>query len=172
VKHLLEEHLPAVYRFARRLTHDAHAAEDLTQETFLRAWRKRQLLRDPRAARVWLFTIAANVWRDQVRRASPPAARPSSLVEDPPGPARSPDHQAERQEELARAREALDALPPRQREALYLSACEGLSPAEVAGVLGISPEAAKASVSLARKKLRQKLCDIFEDLFPTPDPMR
>src|SRR3989304_8552329 len=65
VKVLLEEHVPRVYRFALRLTGNRHEAEDLTQETFLRAWRHRRRLRDRSAARVWLFAIAANLWRDR-----------------------------------------------------------------------------------------------------------
>src|SRR5712692_4928022 len=82
VKNLLEEYVPRVYRFALRLTNDPHAAEDLTQETLLRAWRRRGLLRDPRAARVWLFRITANLWRDQLRRDRCRVARAGPLPED------------------------------------------------------------------------------------------
>jgi RNA polymerase sigma-70 factor (ECF subfamily) len=172
VSHPLEEYVPRVYRFARRLTGDAHAAEDLTQETFLRAWRQRHRLRDPHAVRVWLFTIAANLWRDQLRRGHCRVAQAGSLTEEPPGPASPPDLQAVRQEEMRQVLCAMDALPLRQREALYLSACEGLSAAEVAGVLGTRADAVKANLSLARQKLRHQLRDIFEDLtcrrFRTP----
>jgi len=62
-------------------------------------------------------------------------------------------------EELARAIEVLNALPPRQKEVLYLSACEGLASAEIAEVLDITREAVKANLSLARKRLRQQLPD-------------
>jgi RNA polymerase sigma-70 factor (ECF subfamily) len=156
---LLDEWVPRVYRFALRLCRDRHAAEDLTQETFLRAWRHRAGLRDVRAARVWLFRIAANLWRDQARRGRLPVARAGPLDDTEPGRSEPPERLAEGREELARALAALDALPPRQREVLYLSACEGLAAAEVAAVLGISPEAAKASLSLARRRLREQLPD-------------
>src|SRR5262245_49072471 len=53
----LEAWVPRVYRFALRLCHDPHAADDLTQETLLRAWRHRGHLRDERAMCVWLFRI-------------------------------------------------------------------------------------------------------------------
>src|SRR5205823_7678639 len=57
VSDILEEWVPRVYRFALRLSNDLHTAEDLTQETFLRAWRDRERLRDERAARAWLFRM-------------------------------------------------------------------------------------------------------------------
>ncbi len=154
--------MPRVYRFALRLTGDAHAAEDLTQEAFLRAWQRRHALRDPRALRCWLLRITANVWRDHLRRGRSPVARAGPLVERPESGQREPDQQAALQEDLARALDALDALPPRQREVLYLSACEELSAAEIADVLGSSPAAVKANLSLARKQVRQQLPDLFK----------
>ena len=155
--------MPRVYRFALRLSNDPHTAEDLTQETFLRAWRQRGRLRERRAARVWLFRIAANLWRDRLRRERSPVARAGPLEDVAPDRTRSPERLAADREELGRALEALNALPSRQREVLYLSACEGLGSAEVAEVLGISPEAAKANLSLARKKMREQLPDLFPD---------
>jgi RNA polymerase sigma factor (sigma-70 family) len=162
----LEAWVPRVYRFALRLTNDPDTAADVTQEAFLRAWRHRGRLRDARAARGWLFRIAANVWRDLLRRGRSPVARAEPLADTEPGGAPSPERLAAGREELGRALAALNGLPPRQREVLYLSACEGLATAEVAAILGISPEAAKASLSLARKALRRQL----HDLFPDPAP--
>ncbi len=162
----LEAWVPRVYRFALRLCGDPHAADDLTQETFLRAWRQRGRLRDDRAARVWLFRIAANLWRDRLRRGRSPVARAGPLQDTAPDAAQPPERLAAGREELGRALDALAALPPRQREVLHLSACEGLTAAEVAAVLGISADAAKASLSLARKAMRQQLPDLFPD--PTP----
>jgi RNA polymerase sigma-70 factor (ECF subfamily) len=160
----LEEWLPQVYRFARRLTADADAAEDLAQETLLRAWRHRSRLRDQGSARVWLFRIAANLWRDGLRRKRLPTAH-AGPVDDVPDSPRPPERCAVGREDLARALAALDRLPPRQRDVLYLLACEGLSIAEIATVLRTSPAAAKASLSVARKKLREQL----PDLDPEPD---
>src|SRR5712692_6946834 len=82
VKNLLEEYVPRVYRFALRLTNNPHAAEDLTQETMLRAWRGRWLLRNPQTFRVWLFRITANLWRDQLRRGRLTVARAEQLPLD------------------------------------------------------------------------------------------
>jgi RNA polymerase sigma-70 factor, ECF subfamily len=166
VRRLLEEHVPRVYRLALRLTHDPDRAEDLTQETFLRAWKQRRLLRDPGAARVWLFRILVNLWRDQLRRNRSPVSQAGILPAEQRSSALSPDRQAALSEDVRRALEALEHLPARQREVLYLSACEELTGAEVATVLGISENAVKASLCEARKKLRERLRDLFEDLFP------
>jgi RNA polymerase sigma-70 factor (ECF subfamily) len=163
----LEAWVPRVYRFALRLSNDPDAAADLTQETFLRAWRQRDRLRDERAARVWLFRIAANLWRDQLRRGRSAVARAGPIADTEPGTDFPPERLAAGREDLGRALAALDSLPPRQREVLYLSACEGLTPAEVGEVLGINGEAAKANLSLARKKMRQ----LLPDLFPQSDPV-
>jgi RNA polymerase sigma-70 factor (ECF subfamily) len=167
VRNLLEEYVPRLYRFALRLTNDPHAAEDLTQETVLRAWRRQGILRNPRAARVWLFRILVNLWRDQLRRSRLPVARAGPLAQEQPSRSPPPDRKAAEQDDLRRVLEAVAALPPRQREVLHLGACEGLSAGEVADVLGISPDAVKASLCLARQRLRHQLSDLYEDLFPT-----
>jgi RNA polymerase sigma-70 factor (ECF subfamily) len=166
VRKLLQECVPRVYRFALRLTRNPHAAEDLTQETFLRAWRSHELLRHPEAVQVWLFRIAANLWRDQVRRGQLPVGRAGPLPEQVVGSDQTPQRKVNDQEDLHRAMEAMEALPQRQREVLYLSACEGLSAAEVSVVLDISTDAVKANLCLARKKLRLELKDLYEDRFP------
>jgi RNA polymerase sigma-70 factor (ECF subfamily) len=166
VSNLLDEWAPRVYRFALRLCNDRHAAEDLTQETLLRAWRQRGRLRDPRAFQVWLFRIAVNLWNDQLRRGRSPVASASPLAGDETGQAQPADRLVAGREELECALRVMAALPPRQREVLYLSACEGLSSCEVAEILGISTDAAKANLALARKKVRQQL----PDLCPDPSP--
>jgi RNA polymerase sigma-70 factor (ECF subfamily) len=166
VDKLLEEWAPRVYRFALRLCDDAHAAEDLTQETFLRAWRQRARLRDERAARVWLFRITANLWRDHLRRRRSPVGHAGPLNEDKASRAQPAEQLASEKEELQRALEALAELPPRQREVLYLGACEGLSTAEISEILGGSADAVKTNLSLARKKIRERLSE------PVPGPIR
>ena len=157
VSHPLEEWAPRVYRFALRLCDDPHAAEDLTQETLLRAWRYRTRLREPRAGAVWLLRITANLWRDRLRRGRCRVDRAVPLQDDAPSRTPGPEQLASKREELRRALDALGELPPRQREVLYLSACEGLSTAEIGEILGIESDAVKASLWLARKNLRERL---------------
>lgn len=166
MKELLSEFVPRVYRFALRLTRNAQAAEDLAQETFLRALRTATPLREPGSLQVWLFRITVNAWRDQQRRGRSLVAQAGLLDEEPTDPARTPEAAAVQREELQRTLQALDRLPDRQREALYLHTCEGLSLAEIADVLGSSTEAVKANLCVARKKLREQLRDLVEELFP------
>jgi len=160
VKHLPVDDVRRVYRFALRLAGDPHEAEDIAQEAFLRAWRARRDLREQSSARTWLFRIAVNVWRDRLRRARLPAAQTQPLADDEPSHPRSPDRIAAERDAVSQAIRAMDELPPRQRQVLYLYSLEGLAIAEVADVLQISPDAAKASLSLARQTLRRKLGDL------------
>ncbi|OHB73174.1 MAG: hypothetical protein A2V70_09125 [Planctomycetes bacterium RBG_13_63_9] len=164
---ILEQHVPRVYGFALRLTGNPDMAEDLTQETFLRAWRHRRRLREPRAARVWLFQIAVNLWRDRARRERRRPAHVELSDDDCPSAAARPEQAAGDREDVGRALRAMDSLPPRQREVLYLHALEQLSLEQIAEVLAISSDAVKASLSLARKRMRRQLRDICRDRFPT-----
>lgn len=150
----IADYVSRVYRFALRLTGDPHRAEDLTQETFLRAWRKRSSLRDPRATRTWLFRIAVNLWRDGLRNRRD--GDTEWLETEIPCTNLAPEQPLESREELRRVLDMLDNLPPRQREVLHLVAVEELSLAEVAEVLQINPGTAKVHLSLARKQMREK----------------
>ena len=147
------DYVPRVYRFALRLTSDPHQAEDLTQETFLQAWEKKSSLRDQRAIRAWLFRIAVNLWRAQLRQ---PRMNETVFEEsETSARQRTPDQDLLEREELARALSRLDALPPRQREVLYLVAVEQLSLSEVSEILDINKNTAKVNLSLARKQMRE-----------------
>ncbi len=156
----MDEYLPRVFRFALRLTGSHQEAEDLAQETFLQAWRRRTQLRDPNATAVWLFTITKNLWNDRLRRKARRPATIKPLEDDHPSTASGPDHDLIVREDLRRVLEAMNLLPARQREVLFLCACEGLSMGEIAQVLGITSEAAKASLCEARKRLRRRFREI------------
>jgi RNA polymerase sigma-70 factor (ECF subfamily) len=161
----LEEHIEAVFRYARRLTGRPELAEDVTQETLLRGWKQRNKLREPRAARLWLLRIATNVWKDHLRKSKVQAV---SLVAEPPCPGQLPTRACDERESVRLALAAMDELPPRQRHVLYLVTCEQLSHDEVAKILGISVAAVKANLSLARKEMRFKLKDVYESVCVAP----
>ncbi len=161
---LLAAHLDRVLRFLHRLTGDPHEAADLAQETFLRAWRARDSLRDDTAARTWLLRIATNVFRDWLRKnARQPLLEP--LSEDESAVAArhfaNRNHAAllEDREEVAAVLEGLKALPPRQREVLTLHACEQLSIDDIAEVLEIDRRAVKSSLSVARATMRKRFLE-------------
>ena len=157
----LEEHVGTVYRYALRLAGRSDLAEDLTQETLLRAWRGRRNLRDAQLMRVWLLRIATNVWTDQVRRGK---LLPRALESEPPCPRLAPAVIADQREHVRLALAAMDQLPPRQRQVLYLITCVGLSQEEASNVVGISTSAVKANLSLARKEMRRRLSDVYREV--------
>lgn len=154
----LEEFGPRLYRFAWRLSGDAHIAEDLAQETLLRAWRNRDTLRDPERLRIWLFRICANLWRDEgrKRKVRGPRLAPETVEHD-----RAMQHPwvnpSETRDETAQVLTAIAQLPERQREVLHLAACEGLNAIQIAEVLETTPGAVRSSLSLARQEVRRTL---------------
>jgi RNA polymerase sigma-70 factor (ECF subfamily) len=157
----LETIIPGLYRFAWRLTGQRDRAEDLTQETLLKAWEKRRQLREEQSLRVWLFRIAVNLWRDQARqRKRDPVLEPNadSALDRAPEPSQTLGNR----EEVLEVLKVLEQLPPRQREVLHLSAVEEFRVAEIAEILGISPNAVKVNLCEARKKMR--------DAFPLHHP--
>jgi RNA polymerase sigma-70 factor (ECF subfamily) len=157
----IEAHVGSVYRYALRLTRKADAAEDLTQETLLRGWRNRRQLRDERLARVWLLRIATNLWNDELRKAT---HRTHPLAVEPPCPRPLPTVVSNERENVRLALAAMDELPPRQRQVLYLTTCEQLGHSDVAAILGISETAVKANLSLARKEMRRRLKDVYVEV--------
>lgn len=171
MKELFATYAPRVYLFALRLAGSRHEAEDLVQDTFVQALRHQSRLRDATAARAWLFTITANLWRSRLRR----KGREKEVIRDVEQMGtRSvplPEHGLIVREDMRRVREAINGLPKRQQEILHLHAYESFSLAEIAKILGISAEAVKASLSLARKRMRQQLRDLDDGSRPaTPSP--
>ena len=164
MRRLLEQFVPHVYRFALRLTGNPHEAEDLTQDVMLRALRGARRLREPAAARVWLFRITVNLWKDRLRRRRC-TPRLSVLEIDPTDDgSASPPLKIVQKENLQRAMQALDELPQRQRDVMYLHVCEGLPLREITEVLGIGYGAVKASLAVGRKSLRNTLKDVYADV--------
>ena len=140
----LEEHRADVYRFLLAAV-GPHDADDCFQETFLSALRAYPGLRDAENLRGWVLTIATRKaldhWRASKRRPLPVERLPERAAPDPP--AGDP--------ELWRA---VGALPTMQRAAVIHRYVLDLPYADVAGALGCSEEAARASAAEGRKKLR------------------
>jgi RNA polymerase sigma factor (sigma-70 family) len=141
-------HLPGLRRYARLLTGDAHRADDLVQDTLLRACTKWALWRPASDLRAWLFTIMHNVFINQLR-ARPPAAIPFDDI-DEPGYSSNPGQAID----LERA---LLALPDDQREVLLLITVEDFSYAEVARVTRVPIGTVMSRLSRARSKVRESM---------------
>jgi RNA polymerase sigma-70 factor (ECF subfamily) len=169
-----EEALPwldAVYRFALRLAGGREAeAEDLVQETFVRAYRSWETFEPGTNARSWLFTICRNVFlRQQQIRARTPETTNSELDADLEALAAvdvfhdtalaDPEQNFFRSVIDAEVVRAIDALPPEFREAVVLSDVEGLSYNEIAAVLDVPKGTVKSRIFRGRRLLQQQLRD-------------
>ncbi|HZC05188.1 MAG TPA: RNA polymerase sigma factor [Ktedonobacterales bacterium] len=146
------QHERAVYACLWRLTGDPQAARDLTQETFVRAWRHYEQARGYEQPRAWLLRVATNLAFSAHRRNR---ARPSSIesLTDAETPARSdPTHRLAERDAVERA---LLALPLNQRAALTLREVYGFSCTEIGATLGISRDAVKMALYRGREGFRR-----------------
>lgn len=141
-----------VYAYVATLLRDPAAAEDVTATAFERAFRRRRSFNPRRGSpRGWLFGIARNAALDELRRRS----RQATLAADPEdldaAAAEDPEHILRR----TTVRTAIAGLTPREREIVALKFHAGLSQAELAEVLGVSPSNAGTLVHRTMEKLRE-----------------
>lgn len=147
----IEACVPALRRYARALTRNADAADDLVQDCLERAIARRGLFRPQGPVRAWLFTILLNLYRNGLRanRRRGEMVALDDIPAEPLTPAPQPGHMA-----LAETARAIDALPLDQKEALLLIVLEGVSYAEAAGILDIPQGTLMSRLSRARAALR------------------
>src|SRR3954469_20018625 len=138
-----------VYRFALALVRNPSDAEDVTQTTFMNAYRALQSGEEPRRPQNWLMTIAHNTARSRGRRA---VRRPREVpLDDVVGQLAVPEHERTNIRELLRA---LRRLPFNQRAAITMRELEGKSYPEIAETLGVTVPAVEALLARARRTLR------------------
>jgi RNA polymerase sigma-70 factor (ECF subfamily) len=149
---LIQRYEGVVYAAALRLLRDPADAEDLTQDTFLRAHEQIGSLRDGGAVGAWLRTICVRRGLNVLRRRTP---RFEDLDDhDPIDTAPGPEEVTEGRDALARFDEALRRLPEGQRLAIVLCDVEELPQAEVADLLGTTVPAVKMRLQRGRHALR------------------
>lgn len=141
----------ALRRYARALTRDAAAAEDLVQETLLVAHERRAGLDPARSIRGWLFAVLHNRFIDGTRRAKVEADRLSTIAASATAQPASPELHAY----LRQIAERFDALPEAQRAVLHLIAVEGLTYRQAADSLDIPVGTVMSRLSRARATLRE-----------------
>jgi RNA polymerase sigma-70 factor (ECF subfamily) len=156
---LIERYWDRLYRWLYHLTHDRHTAEDLAQETFLKALSHLDSFRAGTNFGAWLFRIAHNAWVNQARG----AARcrlpvPDNLPDRDEGPV----EQVLTKESLQLLARAVGRLPPEFRAAFLLRVEEDLSFRQIAEVLGLTEETARWRVFKARQKLLSVLAPQLE----------
>ena len=150
----LTEHLPRLRRYARALTGDTHAADDLVQDTLERALSRFRLFRPGGRPEAWLLSIMHNLFVSQIRqRGVRPVVTPLDASHAAPA-IRGTEGDRLALRDLDRA---LAQLTPEQREVLLLVSLEELSYEETARVLGIPPGTVMSRLSRARDRLREIL---------------
>jgi RNA polymerase sigma factor (sigma-70 family) len=157
---VVREHSGRVYRLAYRLTGNAHDAEDLTQETFIRVFRSLAEY-TPGTFEGWLHRITTNLFLDMVRRRK--RIRFDALPEDTerlPGSAPSPEQVYVDNHLDPQIQAALDALPPDFRAAVVLCDIEGLTYEEIAATLGVKLGTVRSRIHRGRVQLRQALAHL------------
>lgn len=152
---------PELYRYAMGLCQNKDVANDLLQETFLRAWRAQQSLRDIKSARAWLYQILRNEHARLYQRQRPEARDPADL---PPMATRGYDTSTE----AFVLRRALADLEIEYREPLLLQVIGGFSSKEIATMLDLKSNTVLTRLFRARKMLRTRL----EELGQTPEKCR
>src|SRR5216117_1299100 len=149
---------PLAYRVARGVLRNTADAEDVAQETLLRAYRRFDRLRDRTRFRAWLVRIAFRLALDRLRSGKRRELRDTvwSQPEHQP-PTRTAEDLAASKELQAHLDNALVELPEKLRLVLLLAAMEGHTIEEIAGMLGISTGTVKSRIFYARKQLAEKL---------------
>jgi RNA polymerase sigma-70 factor (ECF subfamily) len=136
-------------------------AEDVAQETFLRAWKQAPMWKEGSARfDTWLHRVALNLCYDRLRRRrEQPTAEPPEQTD----PGAAPDRGLLAADVGRRVAAALEALPERQREAVVLCHYQELGNIEAAGVMEVSVEALESLLARGRRSLRAALKDLVEE---------
>lgn len=166
---LVERHSRSVFRLAFRMTQNEQDAEDLVQETFLKAYKQLHRFDGRSAFGTWLYRIAANCSLDLIRarknrkeHQAPASGETPDWLERVAAPGPSPERLARSGQVASLLKPALEQLTDLERTAFVLRHYEGRGIAEIADVLGVETNAAKHSVFRAVQKLRRALAPVAE----------
>ncbi len=151
---LVNRTMPVIYRVAYRILADRAEAEDVTQETFLRAWKVLPDWQPKAKFTTWACTVASNLARDRLRKKTPVLMDelPDRMDNNP-----RPDEALSSRQAVSGIEQQIAALPDRQREALSLCALEGMSNIEAAEIMQVSVRALESLLARARRTLRANL---------------
>ncbi len=149
----LVTHLPALRAFALSLTRNRAAADDMMQDTVLKAWSNMDKFTPGTNMRAWLFTILRNNFYTSRRKLNREVADIDNVFSDKMSV--KPDHDGRLQ--MMDFREAFDQLPDEQREALILVGVSGFSYEDAGNMCGVATGTMKSRVNRARNRLTELL---------------
>ena len=151
---LYQKYAPEVYRFAFWLSHSRPEAEDITSETFVRAWVRRSTIRTE-TLKAYLLTIARNLYLERQRGRKRQVPLENDLPDGDPGP----EARAQYLLELQAIARLLSTVPEADRSAFILRVQFELPYAEISRVLGVSEVTARVKVHRVRRKILQAMVE-------------
>lgn len=158
-KKQLAEMRPRLYKVAYSWSHAHDVADDLVQETVVKALRNINSLRDMKKLNSWLFAILTNCWRDYLRRQKPTEDIDECIFTND----ETPELVQQRQSVVDIVRQAIAQLPQGQRQVVTLVDLEGFSYAEVAEIIDIPMGTVMSRLNRARKTLASQLLELKEN---------
>ncbi len=160
---IVDRYKNRLFNFVYRFVHDADVAEDIVQETFLRVFRKRREYRAIANFSTWIFTIAGNLAKSELRRrkrwrlfsidAGPDDEKGFDILDT----GLKPDRAAAVRILGEHVQDSIDRLQSKYKEALILRDVEGMSYQQIAEVVGVPVGTVKSRVNRARLKLQKRL---------------
>ncbi len=156
LRNLLGNSRERLYRMAFAWTHNPHLADDLVQQTMLKALSNQRQLKDMAAAEAWLFRILSNCLKDHYR-AKRDVVSPDDVVLSNDT---TPEHEAEEKHLVDTVRQAVNSLPLAQRQVVTLVDLEGFAYASVAEILEIPVGTVMSRLCRGRRALRELLTEI------------
>ncbi|MGC8842916.1 MAG: sigma-70 family RNA polymerase sigma factor [bacterium] len=170
---LVQRYRLPLFRFVYHCIHKQEDAEDITQESFVKAYLSLSQLKNNSLFKTWLFRIALNLIRDNKRneKKKPTISLDSYIEEEGKDPVAEAEYEDGYEEEaesednelLARLRMEISALPMELREVIILRDLQGFSYEEIAKMVGCPVGTVKSRLFYARQILREKLAPLLKD---------
>jgi RNA polymerase sigma-70 factor, ECF subfamily len=156
---LFEEFSAPIFNYVLRMVADADRAADITQDTFIKAYRKLDTVTDATSTRSWLYRIATNTAIDDMRRRRMvrPMGDDAPAFVNRPDPRPGPEAQVLAATLDERVQRALSTLRPNHRQCLLLSDLEDMSAQQIGEVMGLSYAAVRTLLCRARGEMRRAL---------------
>ncbi len=154
---LVQAYQSRVFNFVRSMVRNDEVAEDITQESFVKAFFSLKRLQNAGSFKSWLFRIANNNTLDWLRRKRFQLVDVDDQIHESYVDKRDPESGAMEQERLNHVRAALNKLKPDQKAILVMCDLQGLSYAEIAEVLKVPFGTVQSRIFYARKKLKEHL---------------
>ncbi|MEM0984619.1 MAG: RNA polymerase sigma factor [Pseudomonadota bacterium] len=151
---IIRRHVAKLHAVAVRMTGDPAAAEDIVQETFVRAWRVMAKWKPQAKFSTWLHRVTLNLCYDHLRKRRDLTGK---ALPDHADPAMTPVEALDQAERVAAIEQAISGLPERQRAALVLCRLEGHTNIAAAEIMDVSVDALESLLARARRSLKATL---------------